>query len=190
MRNLFKLFEVLGIQLIFDLRFESSLHIIQLVPRQTSEPWMILQNSNIRNFRANVKYALHEHKQQPNKLKENVIQSYTNYIPVNQPIFIRLYCCELNEDYTHLTLDIWTTTTTSRLLHTILEARESHNKSRRWQPTLISATPLVPRRWSTSHSNLLMNSLASTVSLASSGNFRCVLQFTIWLIVSTRFQYA
>lgn len=52
-----------------------------------------------------------------------------------------------------------------------------------WRPryfTLISATPLVPRRCSTSQSNLLMKSLASFVSFASSGNFRWVLQLTIY----------
>jgi hypothetical protein len=53
------------------------------------------------------------------------------------------------------------------------------------QLTLISATPLVPRRCSTSQSNLLMKSLASFESFASSGNFRCVLQLTIYHRTST-----
>jgi hypothetical protein len=45
--------------------------------------------------------------------------------------------------------------------------------------TFISSAPFVPRRWSTLQSSLLMRSFASAVSLASSGNFKCVLQFTI-----------
>ena len=45
--------------------------------------------------------------------------------------------------------------------------------------TFISSAPFVPRRWSTLHSSLLIRSFAFAVSLASSGNFKCVLQFTI-----------
>ena len=45
--------------------------------------------------------------------------------------------------------------------------------------TLISCAPFVPSLWGTLHNSLHMRSLASAESFASSGNFRCVFQFTI-----------
>lgn len=50
--------------------------------------------------------------------------------------------------------------------------------------TFISLAPFVPRRWSTLHRSLLVRSLASGDNLASSGNFKCDLQFTICIVKS------
>lgn len=60
------------------------------------------------------------------------------------------------------------------------------NSSFSSRPTLISWTPLVPRRCSTSQSNLLIRSFASDDSLASSGNFKLFLQLTIYTIPQTQ----
>ena len=45
--------------------------------------------------------------------------------------------------------------------------------------TFISSAPLDPSLWFTLQSSLLIRSFASKVNCASSGNFRCVFQFTI-----------
>lgn len=51
--------------------------------------------------------------------------------------------------------------------------------------TLISSAPFAPSLWLTLHKSLLMRSFASIDNFASSGNFKCVLQFTICIKQST-----
>lgn len=52
--------------------------------------------------------------------------------------------------------------------------------------TLIWWAPPVPSLCSTSHNNLQMRSLASDVNLASSGNLKWFLQWTIWKQLTNR----
>jgi hypothetical protein len=52
-------------------------------------------------------------------------------------------------------------------------------KQQNGRRAFISSAPPVPSLWSTLHKSLLIRSFSSKLSFASSGYFKCVLQFTI-----------
>lgn len=104
---LFKLLKVLSIELVINLRFKSSFHVVQSLPLDASEPWVCLKSTLLCLMAS---FRMHYMKWQ----LKNIFNMHT----------------------------------------------------------LISCAPLVPSLCSTLHKSLLIRSLTSGESIASSGNFK------------------